>query len=124
MNTRNTGPRSTLGSGWNITGFQRTSRALLTGGGDLDGDGFADVVLADATMVYVVRGRGRGFAPVDLSGDDSLVYRISAPSGGGISAIAFIGDVNGDHLGDLAISDTNADGGSGRVYVVFGFARL
>ncbi|HTU60816.1 MAG TPA: VCBS repeat-containing protein [Polyangiales bacterium] len=128
------GPPVTLATGWEISGFARgTRQALLAGGAqltlrreslavtndaDLDGDGLADVVVADPTSVYVVRGRAAGFDPVDLQ-TFSDGYRIRAATDGTVTSIALIGDMNGDESPDLAIADETADDGAGRVYVVF-----
>ena len=129
------GPPVTLATGWEISGFARGTRQVLLAGdggrlkpgapdtalaqdGDLDGDKIGDVVLADSSSVYVVRGRRAGFDPVDLQ-TFSDGYRIRAASDGKVTQLALIGDVNGDERPDLAIADETADEGAGRVYVLF-----
>ena len=115
------GPPSTLAAGWILNGFAPKSRKVqLAGGGDVDGDGLADVLLSDDRTAYLVYGKRAGFTDLNLArlGLDGCSLR--AASGASITAIAILGDTNGDGLADFAIADSTADEGAGRVYVVFG----
>jgi hypothetical protein len=112
----------------------------LTGGGDLNGDGFADfavgapfalsTVFDDPGAAYVVFGADSGLPPTrELA---------ALPSGAGVRvccaasgdrfgwSIAIVGDMNGDGFADLVFgapdSDWNGDENVGRAYVVFGKA--
>lgn len=120
------GPPSTLASGWTVSGFARGSTKLLaSGGGDLDGDGLADLLFADDDSAYVVYGKTTGHAELNVAVLGSAGYALRAPIDGTITSIAVLGDVNGDGISDLAIGDASANSGAGRVYVVFGvFSNL
>jgi hypothetical protein len=117
------GPPSTLASGWVLSGFPRKTRNVqLTGGGDVDGDGLADVLLSDDRSAYLVYGKRGGFTDLNLAELGRDGWSLRAATGGSITSIAILGDSNGDGLSDLAIADATADDGSGRVYVVLGVA--
>lgn len=96
--------------------------------GDLDGDGFGDLAVGlpgaagGDGSVRLVRGGPGGLSteaptPSALSGDFA-----GAAFG---SSLAFLGDVDGDGFGDLAVGapeHSNPEPGEGRVYVFFGRA--
>jgi FG-GAP repeat len=106
--------------------------------GDVNGDGFADLIIgaygADPNgsfsgASYVVFGRATGFAATlelsSLSGANG--FQINGETLADFSGIsvASAGDVNGDGYDDLLISASSADPNgmeSGAVYVVFGKA--
>ncbi|WP_295627950.1 hypothetical protein [uncultured Nitrosomonas sp.] len=104
----------------------------VSNAGDINGDGFDDVIIgaygADPNdngsgSSYVVFGKSSGFdATMNLSVlDGSNGFRLD----GGASAISNAGDVNGDGFADLIIGDSSADlngRNSGSSYVVFGRA--
>ncbi|NBC34352.1 MAG: hypothetical protein GVY13_16870 [Alphaproteobacteria bacterium] len=110
-----------------------------SGAGDVNGDGFADLIIGardavnldgeiEAGKAYVVFGSGAGFDPVvDLADIDGLngftLYGSDADDAAGTSVSA-AGDVNGDGVDDLVIGATRADpggrDGAGEAYVIFG----
>jgi hypothetical protein len=107
----------------------------VAGGGDINGDGLADVVVLtkgqfpSGGTVYVVFGK-KNTRPVDL--DESLSQQKKGFIVSGLSDMYYTGDVvgagdiNGDGLDDLVLERT-ADpyggiGQTGAVYVVFGKA--
>ncbi|MEY5100099.1 MAG: hypothetical protein RJA36_2818 [Pseudomonadota bacterium] len=111
-------------SGWSVSGA-----------GDVNGDGLADLVVgtpnadpatrADAGRSYVVFGKTSGTA-VELSALGSGGFMINgqcASDGSGYS-VSSAGDVNGDGLADLIIGAKGADptsgASAGRSYVVYG----
>jgi hypothetical protein len=112
------------------------SGASVSGAGDVNGDGFDDVIIgargADPNgsfsgESYVVFGKDTGFsAQIELSaldGTDGFV--LEGIDGGDESgrSVSGAGDVNGDGVDDLVIGALLADpngSASGESYVVFG----
>jgi hypothetical protein len=105
-------------------GIRISGRTLLRadGAGDVNRDGFADIVLTSQGSVSVVFG-GRGSEPIDLDtlGDRGRTWpwpiRFVSPAKG-------VGDVNGDGRADLGIAQP-ASSSEHEAYIVFtGVARL
>lgn len=114
-------PPSTLTNGWRVTGFGTSaSRLMVAPAGDLDADGIPDIAFAEESQIYVVYGRPAGHADVNVGLLDRAGFRLSMPAGRPVTALAGVGDVNGDRIDDLAIGDADARSGAGRLYVVFG----
>jgi hypothetical protein len=129
-------------NGFQISGEQvgDQSGISVSAGGDVNGDGFSDVVIgaraADpfpyGTMAgasYVIFGKGSGFASslglAELIGSNG--FQLSGEAAGDQSGLSVsdAGDVNGDGLGDVIIGAWLADpngASSGASYVVFGNA--
>ena len=116
------------------------SGGAVSGAGDVNGDGFDDVIVGaryadpggrfEAGESYVVFGKAGGFgASIDLANlDGAEGFRIegtsvSDRSGGSVSGA---GDVNGDGIGDVIIGalggDPGDNNGAGESYVLFGVA--
>ncbi len=117
----------------------------IAGGGDLDADGFADILVgapgdvtttpATATTpgaVYVIHGAA-GLGNLDVTDSGSFTapdFKITGAANGDQFgyAVASIGDVNGDGYDDLAIGAPHATvqdrAEAGLVYVVYGSATL
>ena len=103
----------------------------VSGAGDVNGDGLADVIvgakwadpggLGDAGTSFVVFGQ-TGTAPVDLSavaaGTGGFVITGGLEYGNLGTSVSSAGDVNGDGLADLIVGAPNY--GVGNSYVVFG----
>jgi methionine-rich copper-binding protein CopC len=101
----------------------------VDGAGDLNGDGFDDIVIGapganrDAGVSYVVFGKANGFsASLDLAALDGVTgFRVEgAPGDSAGRSVSNAGDVNGDGFDDLLIGAWHADGSKGASYVVFG----
>ncbi|MEM9119173.1 MAG: DUF4347 domain-containing protein [Cyanobacteria bacterium P01_F01_bin.56] len=110
----------------------------VSGAGDINGDGFDDLIIGapDADLSgqdyagesYVVFGSDQGFAPsLDLSsldGSNGFVIPGIDPGDFSGNSVSSAGDVNGDGFDDLIIGATNADQNgndlAGESYVVFG----
>lgn len=116
-------------NGFRIGGAQAydLSGWSVDGAGDVNGDGFDDVIVGGPADFegsggsYVVFGCGTPAASVDLALlDGSNGFRIAGVSGeiAGF-AVAGAGDINGDGFDDLIVG---APSGTGKSYVVFGAA--
>jgi hypothetical protein len=138
-------------NGFRLDGVATGDRngAAVASAGDVNGDGFADLIVGSpradlqfgpdyAGASYVVFGHGGSFAPaVALSSLDGVNgFKLSggfdpdaespAQNGAVGAAVASAGDVNGDGFGDLVIGAPLSDGGTitpyGASFVVFGKA--
>lgn len=97
----------------------------VTGAGDVNGDGRADLAMAKGSSGgYVVFGKATS-APIDTRTLGAQGYAIVAASreGQGLS-MAGAGDVNADGRGDVLVGTPSADApgrpGAGAAYIVFG----
>jgi Ca2+-binding RTX toxin-like protein len=116
-------------SGWSVSGA-----------GDINGDGFDDLIIgaykadpngSSSGQSYVVFGQSGGFTSTlnlsDLNGSNGFkINGITAGDSSGRS-VSNAGDVNGDGFDDLIIGAYNADpngSSSGQSYVVFGNAGI
>ena len=106
--------------------------------GDVNGDGFADVIVGAYTASpngtysgasYVVFGKAAGFASTidltSLSGADGFRLSGGAPGDQSGFAVSAAGDVDGDGFADVIVGAAKADPNgtnSGASYVVFGKA--
>ncbi len=109
----------------------------VSGAGDVNGDGFADLIVgvrfgddggASAGEAYVVFGKSSNPRVVDLTnlaaGDGFIIQGDEASDRAGRS-VSGAGDVNGDGYADLIVGASQGDDGgnnAGEAYVVFGKA--
>jgi len=114
------------------------SGSSVSSAGDINGDGFDDLIIgahrADPNgsysgRSYVVFGQASGFtSELNLSAlDGTNGFKINGEALGDYSgsSVSSAGDINGDGFDDLIIGADGADpngSGSGRSYVVFGLA--
>ena len=127
-------------NGFTISGVDAADYAgwSVAGAGDLNGDGFADMVIGalyadpggreNAGETYVVFGRGGGFGVnLDLANmTPATGFTIAGTAALNLTghSVSSAGDVNGDGIDDLLIGALYADGtggtDAGETYVVFG----
>jgi hypothetical protein len=122
--------------GFRIVGERRRDHAGagVAGGGDINGDGFADVIVG-APQAEVSDHSNAGSAYVVFGKRTTSTVELSTLGGGGIkvagarsgeqvgNAVARTSDMNGDKLDELVLGASNSDSGgrnSGAAYVVYG----
>ncbi|MEM9968112.1 MAG: hypothetical protein AAF755_08445, partial [Pseudomonadota bacterium] len=125
--------------GFVVNGFfgSDSSGAFVGGGGDVNGDGFDDIIIgarlddtvngsgANEGAAYVVFGQSTN-APFELSaveqGTNNSGFIIRGITGGEYAgkSVSIAGDVNGDGLDDVIVGAYFADGQAGDAYVIFG----
>ncbi len=95
----------------------------VTGVGDINNDGFGDLLVGSPLTTGIGLGSGRAFL---FSGiDGSVITSLDGESEGDVfgSSVAGVGDINGDSINDFAIGAPGSDKMgpvSGRVYVYSG----
>ncbi|TAN52335.1 MAG: hypothetical protein EPN21_04195, partial [Methylococcaceae bacterium] len=122
-------------NGFRLDGEGDGSRRSVSDAGDVNGDGFDDVIVgaygakSNAGSSYVVFGKANGFTasvtPASLDGSNG--FRLDGVTAGDMAGmhVNSAGDVNGDGFADLMIGAFRADpngNDSGSSYVVFGKA--
>ena len=110
------------------------SGATVSGAGDVNGDGIADLIIGAPSVdrngkdnvgeAYVVFGRDGGFASVldlsTLNGHDGFtIYGVGVDDYLG-TAVSGAGDVNGDRLDDILVSAVGSNNENGETHVIFG----
>jgi hypothetical protein len=128
---------SSLGTqGFTVRGFEDNAQASTVGGaGDVNGDGFADIVIGAFSTDAGGGGRGESYVvfggtalantTLTLSNLGTNGFTIRGFENGAFSgdAVAGAGDVNGDGFMDVIIGAYGTDNGGntrGEAYVVFG----
>ena len=109
-----------LGNLTGIVGFQITGGVAFDGtraAGDVNGDGFGDIIVGDGSASHVIFGKKSGFpaqvAVSALDGKDGFTL-----TGAG-NSVSGAGDVNRDGFADVIVGNFNADG-KGAAYIIFG----
>ena len=108
----------------------------LSGAGDVNGDGFADLLVGalnsgalDAGSAYLIYGKAGGFSDVDLAAldpADGVIIR-GAEDGDLAGNVSSAGDVDGDGFDDLMVGARSGDLGgadSGQAYIIYGIGQV
>ncbi len=121
-------------NGYTIDGpTQSAFGSAISAGGDVNGDGYTDMVVSAVAMsvnapaagsVYVLFGSATGFATSADSVDGTNGFRIDglAQNDSIGRSVSLAGDVNGDGFADAIINQSTSSGGIGSAWVVFGKA--
>ncbi|MBP6058373.1 MAG: FG-GAP repeat protein [Nitrosomonas sp.] len=101
------------------TSFARLGYSV-SNAGDVNEDGFDDLIIAGLSSSYLVFGKASGFDPIvnlsSLNGENGFQLI------GGGNFVSSAGDVNGDGIDDVIIGAPYSNNFSGASYVVFGKA--
>ena len=106
----------TIGSG---SGFFGNT---ISGAGDVNGDGFDDLIFSSSGFSYVMFGKASGFDAtvkvLELDRTNSVRFD------GASRWVSGAGDVNGDGFDDLMVADPGSDPGDDAAYVIFGKSQF
>lgn len=105
---------SSLATGAVLSAEDPEASWLRVDGGDVDGDGFSDVLAADGGRASVYWG-GAVRATTGALADCAF-------TGASVDEVAFVGDLDGDGVGDWAASDVDTGTQAGTVYLIYGSA--
>jgi hypothetical protein len=121
----------------NDEGFKIAGAAIVGSAGDVNADGFDDVIVGapdvdpsghtDAGQSYVIYGKADGIGDVDLATlTPAQGFKLSGAAAGDASgtAVSGAGDVNGDGIDDIIVgaplADPSGENGVGQTYVIYG----
>lgn len=119
-------------NGFRLDGFggQTESGNSVSSAGDVNGDGFDDLVIgapkgiSSGAASYVMFGKSSGFAPAialsSLDGTNGFEVTGSSFGAGFGTSVSNAGDVNGDGFDDLLVGAFGDSGQAGSSYVLFG----
>ena len=116
-------------NGFRLNGFAENDRPTVSNAGDVNGDGFGDLIVGGFNYSgstnnagFVVYGKTSGFsAALNLSSiDGSNGFRLDGGDANPVPIVSSAGDVNGDGFDDLVIGQPAYGAASDNSHVVFG----
>ncbi|MDB5470408.1 MAG: hypothetical protein JWR84_1968 [Caulobacter sp.] len=123
-------------NGFKITGRAGDRIGAVVAGGDLNGDGYADILVnaptnsffvSNAGGTYIIFG-GQAFAPTlsmnDINGSNAVLVRGFVSNQQLGTSMASAGDLNNDGYDDLIMGAETAALGAGQAYILWGSATL
>jgi hypothetical protein len=118
----------TAGQGFKIPGLGTSLVASVASAGDVNGDGYADIVIGAPNaghggIAYVVFGSASGPDTTDLTAlNGSNGFKIEGIASGDFvgASVASAGDVNGDGYNDIIVSAIDGVTNHAIAYVIFG----
>lgn len=100
---------------WTFSGSERFAElGPVAAAGDVDGDGFADILVSERSRALLFHGSAAG---PSLTPDEIIIPLF--PGTNGVSSIASAGDVDADGFADVLVS-LEENGGLGGVYFYLG----
>ena len=111
-----TGP-STVAD-WTIVSVAGQFGRSVGTAGDVNGDGYDDVIVGAKNTVYVYHGSANGLSPIAnwIATDDGFTSSFG-------NSVGTAGDVNGDGYDDVIVGDADVDVNIGRASVYYGSAN-
>lgn len=103
---------ATVSGGITISGFGNATRL-----GDVDGDGYADLVVGANDYAFIFHSSGGGIATATT---DAASTTVSGETGSDFGYSASLGDLNGDGYRDLVVGAAGYNADAGRVSVFHG----
>ncbi|MFC7498786.1 beta strand repeat-containing protein [Enterovirga sp. GCM10030262] len=108
------------------------SISSLSDAGDLNGDGFDDIIIGDTgeDRAYVIFGRAGGYPALDaaaMAPGEGLVITDNSTGDNTGRSVSSLGDINGDGLADIIVGAPQGDDGgnsAGEAYVIYGSSTL
>ncbi|MGV8712933.1 MAG: integrin alpha, partial [Nitrosomonas sp.] len=116
-------------NGFRLNGINNHTGRSLSNAGDMNGDGFSDLMIGAQDFAYIVFGKASGFAAevnlADLDGNNGFRLEQVATYDDLGRSVSGAGDINGDGFDDVIVGASGADTNgmdSGSSYVIFGKA--
>ncbi len=85
---------------WSQESDETSFGSSVATGGDVNGDGYADILIGEAGYAHLYLGSAGGLAT-----DAAWSQSSGEECGGGVPAVASAGDINGDGYGDIVIAE-------------------